>query len=208
MIDTLYYMCLYSYLKGSRKYASLYLDMLREEYRSKGTPTVLSEDQYKELKKIRNALSTGLISDKAWVDESPFATDKAEGANSKQDNIVKRIHSEALGDIREILGQPVWLENLEHPCPPHGRVDMLYRSDDTVYPTEVKVRVGEHDLIGQILKYRMYMMLRLHYHLYSHVIPVTICAGYDPLVLRELKAHGVETLVYSDVGECLKVTKT
>lgn len=206
MIDTIYHRCLYAYLKGSRKETSMYFDMLRDEFKLSGKVNSLTGSQYRTLKDIRQALNTGAMTQRSWVDDSSVAPPQ-EGLEARQDELVRRIHKEAIDDLKDILGQGLWLENLEHPCPPYGRVDMLYRTEDTALPVEIKRKAGGHDLIGQILKYDLYVRLRLHYHLYAHVLPVTICSGYDQHVLHELKSHGVKTLVYSDVGARLKVVQ-
>lgn len=208
MIDTIYHLCLYAYLKGDRKDASLYFDLLRDEFRHAGAKDSLSKEQYMTLRDIRQALSTGSVRPREWVADGEEAPSGASGTDTKQDDLVRRIHMEGAGDLRKILGEDVRLQNLEHPCPPYGRIDMLYMSDSTAYPVEVKRKAGEHDLIGQILKYSLYMNLRLHYHLYNRVRPVTICAGYTPYALQELKSNGVETLVYSETDKRLKVKAT
>lgn len=206
MIDTIYHLCLYAYLRGNRKDASMYFDFLKDEYRRTGKVDSLSQEQYRSLKDIRHSLATGTLPGRQWVDDPGPAPESSEGNGAKQDELVRRIHTEALRDLCDALGQELRLQNLEHPCPPYGKVDMLYMSDDTAYPLEVKTKTGLHDIIGQILKYNLHMKLHLHYHLYSRVRPVTVCAAYDPHVLRELKANGVETLVYSEGQGRLKVT--
>lgn len=206
MIDTFYHFCYYAYLRGNRKETAMYFDLLRDEYKHSGRIDSLSKEQYKNLKEIRQALATGMLPNKLWVDDDVIAPKSSAGNEAKQVELVRRIHKESLHDLCGALGQEVYLLNLEHPCPPYGRVDMLYMSDDTAYPLEVKTKTGEHDIIGQILKYSLYMKFKLHYHVYSRVRPVTICAAYEPHVLRDLKANGVETLVYSERNEKLKVT--
>jgi len=183
----------------------MYYDFLRDEYKRTGKVDSLSLSQYKSLKEIRQALATGTLPGKQWVETKPAPT-SSESNGVRQDEVVRRIHTESLRDLCSALGQELRLQNLEHPCPPYGRVDMLYMSSDTAFPLEVKVKTGQHDIIGQILKYELYMKLRLHYHLYDRVRPVTVCAAYDPHVLHELKANGVETLVYSDMAGKLKVS--
>lgn len=175
----------------------MYFDLLREEFKESGSRGALSEEQYRTLKMIRDAISTGSIATKSWVDDMGEAPPSG-GSVAKQDTLVRRIHQEAIRDLRGILGPSIRLENVEHPCPPYGRADMLYMSDDTAFPVEVKKGTGGHDIVGQILKYRLFMSLRLHYHLYERVVAVTVCAGYEPHVLRELKSNGVKALAYSE----------
>jgi len=206
LIDTIYHLCLYAYLRGERSKASMYFDLLKDEFKHSGRRDSLSEGQYRTLKDVRHALETGSVPNKVWADDVGQAPSPPGSPNAKQQGeLVRRLHTECLGDLRAALGQDVYLQNIEHPCPPYGAVDMLYMSDNTAYPVEVKRKTGEHDIIGQILKYALHMRLRLHYHLYDRVRPVTICSGYDPHVLRELKANGVETLVYSEADGKMRV---
>jgi len=207
MIEMIYYMCHRAYLLGDRRQASLCFDLLKEEIRQGAQKDALSRRQLLVLREIRDALQTGFLGGRSWVEEGDLPPEGAEKPDGKQDDLVRRIHKEAIGDIEGAVGQSLRLENLEHPCPPYGRADMLYMSQDTAYPVEVKRGDGGHDLIGQILKYGLYMRLKLNYHLYECVRPVTICAGYSPHVLNELKAGSVETLVHSELQGRVKVIK-
>ena len=206
MVETLYHLCHNAFLLGERADAQKYFDMIRAEYRAGAPQGSLTHDQYVTLKSIRTALQTGEISRQAWVDDLPTSPEGREELEAGQDELVRRIQTEALGDVQRILGQKVWLANVEHPCPPYGRADMLYMSEDTAYPVEVKRKDGGHDVVGQILKYSLYMKLRLMLKQYKHVKPLTICAGYAPYAHRELKANGVSTLVYTESEGKLKVS--
>lgn len=197
MIETIYHMCHHAYLLGDKKWAGVYFDLLKDEFNRAPSKKALTEDQYRTLRDIRNALRSGKISSGAWLTEMETPPEGQKEIEGDQALLVRRLHTEALPDIETALGQKLFLRNLEHPCPPYGRVDMLYMSEDTAYPVEVKCGDGSHDLIGQILKYALYMKLKLIYKLYSRVRPVTICAGYSPHVLRELKTNGVKTLLYT-----------
>ena len=208
MIEALYHFCHRAYLLGDKPGARKYFDMIRAEYRAGASKKSLHREQYLTLKSIRIALETGAVPAQSWVEDLPAAPKKQEGIGVSQDELVRRIHREALDDLQGILGQDVWLANVEHPCPPYGRADMLYMSEDTAYPVEVKRKDGDHDVVGQIAKYDLYMKLRLNLKLYKRVRAITICAGYSPFAHRELKARSVETLVYSDWGDRIKVTAT
>ena len=208
MVETLYHFCHRAYLLGDRAGARKYFDMIRAEYRAGAPKSSLEREQYLTLKSIRIALETGAMAEQTWVEDFQVAPKKQEGIDVPQDELVRRIHREALEDLWRILGQDVWLANVEHPCPPYGRADMLYMSEDTAYPVEVKRKDGDHDVVGQISKYDLYMKLRLHLKLYKRVRPMTICAGYSPYAHRELKARSVMTLIYSNGGERLRVSET
>lgn len=206
MVKILYHRCHNCYLLGNRQEAAKYFDMIKSEYKNGAPKDSLSRDQYQTLKTIRIALETGSMPKESWVDDLPVAPEGRKGLDARQDELVRRLHTEALEDIRSILGDDVWLANVEHPCPPYGRADMLYMSEDTAFPVEIKRRDGGHDVVGQIAKYALYMRLRLMLNQYQKVTPVTICAGYSTYAHRELKAQGVKTLIYSESDGRLKVS--
>lgn len=205
MVETLYHLCHNAYLLGDRQGALTYFELIKSEYGDGAPKDSLDREQYMILKSIRIALETGSMPKQSWVNALPAAPEGQDGLDARQDELVRRIHTEALDDLKSALGEDVRLENVEHPCPPYGRADMLYMSDDTAFPVEVKRRDGGHDLVGQIAKYALYMRLRLILHHYRRVRPVTICAGYSPYAHRELKAQGVETLVYTESDGRIKV---
>jgi len=205
MLNILYHMCLYAYLKGEKAKASKYLDLLREEFRVKGSRNSFTTKQFKTIRCIRDAVTTGVLPGNQWAEEITIHSSKP--AEGHQDDLVRRLHKECLNDIQVALGDKVELHNIEHPCDPYGRVDMLYMGSTTAYPVEVKRKTGEHDIVGQVLKYALALRFKLHYHHYDEVQPVTICAGYNPHTLKELKANGVLPLIYSGSTSTLKVSK-
>jgi hypothetical protein len=200
MIETLFFFAYYAYLNGDIEKTRMYFDMLRKEFNEKKDIHSLEEYQYKELKNIRQALNTGAIPKCEWINESSAPSIKYEGIpDLKQDAIVKRIHFDALDELRKTLGsdESLRLYNIEHPCNPHGRVDMVYRDSITAYPVEVKRQHGRHDLLGQIAKYTLYFRTLLHLKHFKKVQPVTICRCYDQHTLAELKRMSVITLRYT-----------
>lgn len=205
MVETLYHLCHNAYLLGDREGARKYFELIKSEYRDGAPKDSLDREQYLRLKSIRVALETGSMPKQSWVDDLPPAPEGRDGLDGRQDDLVRRIHTEALDDLKAALGEDVRLANVEHPCPPYGRADMLYMSDGTAFPVEVKRKDGGHDVVGQIAKYALYMRLRLMLHHYRRVRPVTICAGYAPYAHRELKAQSVETLVYTESDGRIKV---
>jgi hypothetical protein len=84
---------------------------------------------------------------------------------------------------------------------------MVYQDDVNVYPLEVKIGQGKHDLLGQILKYDLFFKLQLHLRLYEDVRPVTLCSHYQDFVLKELKKRNIITLRYEKEKSKLRLYK-
>ena len=210
MIETLYFLCYYAYLKSDLENATMYYAMLREEFLKKGKRSSLREDQYRELAKVKRALDTGLIPTLKWLDEPNTTLDIGDTSKPdhvlRQDKLVKLIHTQGLNYIKDILGDDIYLHNIEQPCTPYGAVDMVYMGEKTVYPLEVKKDQGRHDLIGQIYKYDLFHKLHLHYKFYERVQSVTICRSYDVLTLEELKKMGILPLIYS-IGDSITISR-
>lgn len=201
LIESLFYFCYYSYLKGDIESCQMYYDFLKDEFKKSGKKDSLTQIQLEDLKKIRTAINTGNVSHSIWltdVQDSTLRSVQEPAQGIKEDEVVRKVHYDALNDLRLILGasEDFYLYNLEHPCDPYGRLDMLYQDEKTAYPVEVKRKEGTHSLIGQIMKYTLAIKLKLHYKHYETVQPVTICSGYDNFVLFELKKMGVVTLAY------------
>jgi hypothetical protein len=177
----------------------MYYEMLKEEFNGCRDRNALDIYQLKELKNIRSALDTGSIVTDKWITEEQAPDTNEKETAPKQNDLVKRLHVDAIESLRSCVGSDASFElyNVEHPCNPHGRVDMVYRDSETMYPVEIKRNQGEHDLIGQIAKYTLYFKMRLHLKMYRRVQPVTICRGYNSHVLSELKRRSVETLRYT-----------
>jgi hypothetical protein len=209
LIETLFYHTYYSYLLGDIEKTQMYFAMLKDEFRARADRTALTTYQLQELKKIRTALHTGTIATDQWVTEVQSPETKEKEDAPKQNDLVKRLHEDAVGSLRSYVGSNESFEiyNVEHPCGPHGRVDMVYRDSETMYPVEIKRNEGQHDLIGQIAKYDLYFKMHLHLKMYKRVQPVTICRGYNSHVLSELKRMCVETLRYAIVNKRLVLEK-
>lgn len=198
MIETLFFFCYYAYLLGDFKKAQMYFSMIREEYSVRGRPYSLKEYQLFELKRIKEAITTGNISRNKWLNENIISGPvSSSDINIKQPELVRRIHTQGLEQLKEILQDDIYLYNIEHPCHPYGAVDMVYMGENTIYPVEVKRGRGEHDLIGQISKYNLYHRLQLHYKHYEHVQSVTICNSYQPFTIHELRTMGIKALSYT-----------
>jgi hypothetical protein len=198
MVEALFFSCYYSYLLGNLEKTSLYYSLLKEEFKNNGKRDSLREHQFRELKKIKIALDTGNITTKKWIEDDPIiGSPQVETSDMKQKELVRKIHEQGLNQLKDIVQDDLYLYNIEHPCPPYGQVDMVYRGKDTVYPIEVKKDIGKHDLIGQIYKYDLFHRLMLHYKHYDFVKSVTICQAYQPYVVTELKQMDVVTILYS-----------
>jgi len=196
MIEPLFYFCYYAYLLGDLERTQMYFSVIREEYKAHGRPDSLKDPQLCELKKIKEAIATGNISRNKWIEEGPSGPPRKD-IKMRQAELVRKIHTEGLEQLKEILQDDIYLYNIEHPCGSYGAVDMVYMGRDTIYPIEVKKGHGEHDLIGQISKYDLHHRLQLHYKHYEHVRSVTICNSYDSFTIQELRTMGVLPLSYS-----------
>lgn len=206
MIEALFFFCYYAYLLGDFKKSQMYFTLIRDEYKQSGRQDSLKEYQLIELKTIKTALSTGNISRNKWLDENIIpGPSNSSDIKIRQKELVKRIHTEGLEQLKEILQDNLYLYNIEHPCGSYGAVDMVYMGKDTIYPLEVKRGCGGHDLIGQISKYDLYHRLQLHYEHYEHVQSVTICNSYDPFTIQELRTMGVIPLNYSLNKNSIKI---
>lgn len=202
MVETLYFKCYYSFLRGNLPQAIMFYELLREEFKSSGRIDVLKNYQLFELKKVKEAITTGTIAQASWLDDpAPVGPPTQSTAEFKQNELVRKIHQN-FGQLKELLQEEgLYLYDIEYPCGPYGRVDMVYMGRNTVFPTEIKKDCGDHSLIGQIGKYCLYHQLRLHYKFYEFVQPVTVCSSYDPYTIQELKKNGVKTVIYSVSGD-------
>lgn len=207
MMATLFYRCYYAYLKGDLEESRLFFNFLTKEYKSCKDKKVFSKRKLMLLKDVRTALQTKKVGQDNWVKDDLNASKMAENKVSKrpQNELVRLIHDD-LENLRTILNAPnnFHLYNIEHPCDPFGRVDMLYKDDSVVYPVEVKTGTGNHDLVGQIAKYDRSLRFQLHLNLWENVLPVTICKNYSDFAIKELKKRGVTTLQYFEKNK--KVT--
>ena len=109
MIEPLYFFCYYAYLLGDLEKTRMYFSIIREEYKSCGKPDSLKEYQLIELKKIKEALTTGNISRNKWLDETITDSSYSSEIKIKQVELVRRIHIEGLEQLKEILQDDLWL---------------------------------------------------------------------------------------------------
>jgi hypothetical protein len=205
MLEALYFTCYYAYLQGDLKTAQIYYTFLKVEFEIRGSKDSLSPRQFNELKKIKAAIETGNIAKNKWLDEPAISGPAQPTAEIRQSELVKKIHYQGLGQLKNILNDDLYLYNVEHPCGNYGAVDMVYTGNETVYPLEVKKDQGRHDLIGQLSKYDLYHKLRLHYKHYREVQSVAICRSYEPFALKELKQLGFVTIQYSLIDDSIQL---
>lgn len=207
MLSTLYYFCHRAYLIGDEHSAKMYLDMLREEYRTRSSHESLTRCQLQTLKEIREALTTGKVIAKKWSDQLPadIAPEGTKSPVESQAQLVKFIHDKGKAQLESIFKEAVQLHNIEQPCGPYGRVDMVYAGDRSMYPVEIKKSVAGHDVIGQIGKYDLWHKLRLHYGQYDRVQSAVIARGYDQYALDELRRMGVLPLTYAIEGKNISI---
>lgn len=183
----------------------MYLDMLREEYKSDTSKKALTKDHLLILKDIREALRTGKIVSKKWSKQVPVSTIPI-GMKSPVDNqvqLVKFIYEKGTSQLESIFKEPVHLYNIEQPCGPYGYVDMVYEGARSMYPVEIKKGIAGHDVVGQIGKYDLWHKLRLHYGHYDRVQSAVIARGYDQYAVEELRRMGVIPMTYSIEGKSL-----
>ena len=210
MITSLFHQCYYSFLRGNLSEAEMYYQFIKEEYSLRKDPTVLKPRQLKALKVVRDAIKAKSIQECSWVPDTDtqanIAPEKA--YDETQVELLKQIHTgEAqLTDLTLPHGN-LYLFNIEHPTPPYGAVDMVYMDDVFVYPTEVKIGCGKHDIIGQIMKYDLFFKLNLHLGFWEGVRPITICSHYQDFTLIELKKRGVITLRHETKNDGIRLSK-
>jgi hypothetical protein len=197
-IEVLYFYCYYAYLKGNREDTSTYYQMLRDEFKTAGSIESLNKYQLQELAKIKSSLDNNQIAEQSWIDDCSYGHSGIPVKDMNQDGLVKELYR-ASSPIRDLIGanNTFYLYNIEHPCNDLGFIDMYYRDDETAYPLEVKKTVGDHRLLGQILKYDRYCKFHLHQGYYKRVQAVTICGSYDDFTIKELKKNGVIPILYS-----------
>jgi len=200
IIETLFFKCYYAYLKGDLEKTALFYTLLKEEYRTEGSPGSLNPHYLKELAKVKSALDGGSASSKGWLEGFTQNVGSSTSDKVLQKDLVRRIHDEGAGCLRQILEatDKFFLYNIEHPCDQYGYVDMYYQDGITAFPLEVKVGQGDHRLLGQIMKYDLYCRFHLHEKFYVRVQPVTVCKSYDEYTLSELKRNGVVPVLYGN----------
>jgi len=210
MFETLFFKCYYACLKNNLKECKLYYELLKDEFKLRGNVSSLTKVYLIYLKEVKSVLDTGYTKSKAILDGPvEYRTDsKKDISKTTQKVLVHKIHTKGFNDLKDILKDPeLSLYNIEHPLPPYGRVDMMYKGKETVYPLEVKKNVGEHDLIGQIGKYELACKLKLHLKQFIRIRPVTLCRTYDTHTLKELKSLNVCTLIYTNTRDSFRIKK-
>ena len=209
MIETYFFQAYYAYLDGNLKDTEMYLSFLKEECKLHPGSNKLNEHYFPELKKIISAVKTNTIPKQSWVSDPVLMDGTGFKTELKQEALVKLIHEQGFDTLASILqvDKGFRLHNIEHPCPPYGAVDMCYQDRITCYPLEVKKDRGEHDIIGQIMKYDLFCKKKLHLKQYYKVQPVTVCAYYDSFTVGQLKLLGVVTIKYYESGGVVTLTK-
>jgi len=198
MIEALFFKAYYAYLDGNLKDTDMYLSFLRQECKLHPGENKLNEHYIPTFKNLITATKTGLLPQRSWSTDKIPMDSMGPKTKLSQVDIVKGLHKQCFSSIKDLLKahSTLYLHNIEHPCPPYGAVDMLYQDQVTCYPLEVKKDRGEHDLIGQIMKYDLYCKKKLHLKHYYRVQPVTVCGSYDKFTLGQLKQLGVITIKY------------
>jgi len=208
IIEALFFRCYYAYLKGDLEDTSMFYALLKEEFRLEGSPRALSENQFRELARIKSALEGGAVSSKSWLTEPTPDTKEPTSSGISQKALVRKIYDEGTEDLRKLIQakKGFYLYSIEHPCDQYGFVDMYYRDCETAFPIEIKVNQGDHRLLGQIMKYDLYCRFHLHEKNYFKVQAVTLCGSYDEYTLSELKRNGVIPILYK-IGDRLTLSR-
>lgn len=212
MITALFHKCYYAFLRGDLEESQMFFNFLKEEFRKTGNRNALNKYQLRLLKKAKTALDTGKTSRDAWLQEPDvtcFSKSERPNPDKSHKDLVRAIYAETT-QLRDLIGDSCGnfhLHNIEQPCPPHGKADMVYLDKIYAYPVEVKPGVGGHDVVGQILKYDQSLRMLLHLRFWEDVKPITICWGYSDFAINELKKCGVITIQYRPIKKGLKLIK-
>ena len=78
------------------------------------------------------------------------------------------------------------------------RVDILYETDNCVYPIELKVVPADHKVVGQYQKYCYYFYRKLRYNMYRSVQGVVVANGFSGWVTGELMRRGAKLATVSE----------
>jgi hypothetical protein len=207
VIESLFFRTYNSYLLGNEKDTVMFFHFLSEEYKKRRDSKALTRGQLKILKSIHIAIKSGTIQICQWIkDTEIIPVDSKSNSPIKQKDLVYKIHTEGLHLLKKILKAPkLELYDIEHLCSPYGAVDMVYKNDDIIYPLEVKIHEGKHDLVGQISKYTLSFKLKLNLKFYTEVQPVTLCNSYNSYTLMELKKLGVIPLRYNFIKDKIEI---
>lgn len=208
MMEALFYRCYYAYLKGNFEETKTFFNFLKEEFHKTQNKEALNKYQLKHLKKISEALKTGIISNSTWIQFNEEDDDVVKTGKSDKNHIqlVRAIYDsrDELKEVLRIKDDCFHLYNIECPCGQYGRIDMVFKDNTYIYPVEVKPGLGGHDIIGQILKYDLYLRLKTHLKFWSDVKPITICWDYSKFVKKELKKRNIIPIKHHSIKNKLK----
>jgi hypothetical protein len=187
-------------LLGNLEEARMYLSFLREEYDSDPNQfDVLKRDmRWGHLVELGTAIDNGKITNQLIVENNSSVQQKMEDEVGfrKQAELVKAIClcSQDLGFALQ-TSSDFYCYNVEHETR-YGRVDLVARDNETIYPIEVKKNGAYHDCIGQIRKYILHFKLGLILKTYQSVKGIVIANHFDNFVLQELKRSEVIAIKY------------
>jgi hypothetical protein len=209
VIESLFFRTYNSYLLGNEKDTVMFFHFLSEEYKKRRDSRALTREQLKILKSIYTAIKSGSIQICQWIKNTEIIPeDSKSNSPIKQKDLVYKIHTEGLHLLKEIFKAPkLELYDIEYLCNPYGAVDMVYKNDNIIYPLEVKIHEGTHDLVGQISKYTLSFKLRLNLKFYTEVQPVTLCNSYNSYTLMELKKLDVIPLRYNLIKDKIEIRR-
>ena len=119
---------------------------------------------------------------------------KLEDTKESHYELVKKIYEK-----REQTLIPYTGGGIEFACPEFpvefGKIDLVIYNDSVSYAIEVKTNTANHAIVGQVLKYFIWLSLNLSHKFYNDVKLITICPGYDQPAMWGLKQMGVQTLL-------------
>jgi len=202
LVETLYYQAYNRALLGNLAEAKMYLAFLREEYSK-------NESQFEELKSdgrwnhlvgLGDAIDNNrLTPDLQNIEIQKVDIQSKPVKDTQCDNQVELVKAICLSsdDLGRCLkGKADFHCSCVELETRFGRVDLVARDSDTVYPIEVKKSGAYHDCVGQVRKYILHFKLGLINKVYRNVIGVVIANSFDEYVLNDLHNYGAVAVRY------------
>ncbi len=78
----------------------------------------------------------------------------------------------------------------------YGRIDIQARGEKICHVIEIKLKLADHKIVGQMMKYARSAGSKLHYGLYDEINLITVAEDYDNSTILDLKAIGTKIFKY------------
>lgn len=129
-----------------------------------------------------------------WDDRPSDRREKAESDRFPERELASRFVS----DVPSVFGRVPYRVVREMPTA-NGPCDVVVLEEigGTLWVVELKAARADHSLVSQVAKYAIAMEKNLLKRMYSEVKMMTVCGGYHPHTLRELRRIEVVPLVYT-----------